>query len=102
MGTHIVQMTDPSFMTELRDRVWNDFDGNLTKRIKERKVMRRLSIHVRFASDCRIFCLIKRIENEREAQLVLKGAYNFYNRPQKFVPLHSRVLVSVQPVSFLI
>lgn len=42
-----------------------------------------------------MLCPIKRIENEREAQLLLKGAYNFYNRPQKFIPLHSRVLVSV-------
>lgn len=39
MGTNVVQMTDPLFMLELRDRVWSDFDANLTKRIKEREVI---------------------------------------------------------------
>lgn len=39
MGTNVIQMTDPAFMLELRDRVWNDFDTSLTKRIKERKVI---------------------------------------------------------------
>lgn len=38
MGTNIVQMTDPLFMMDLRDRVWNEFDTKLTKRIKERQV----------------------------------------------------------------
>lgn len=38
MGTNVVQMTDPAFMSELRERVWNDYDTKLTKRIKEREV----------------------------------------------------------------
>lgn len=38
MGTNIVQMTDPKFMLDLRDRVWNDYDAKLKKRIKDREV----------------------------------------------------------------
>ncbi len=38
MGSNVVQMTDPTFMLELRDRVWTDYDTKLTKRINEREV----------------------------------------------------------------
>lgn len=34
------------------------------------------------------------MESEREYKLILKGGYNSYNRPRKFIPLHSTVLVS--------
>ncbi|KAG4072550.1 hypothetical protein HA402_004639 [Bradysia odoriphaga] len=70
MGTNVVQMTDPKFMLELRDRVWSDYDTKLNKRIKDREI----------------------IENEREAKLILKGIYSSHNRPRKFIPFHSAVL----------
>lgn len=35
------------------------------------------------------------MEIEREAQLVLKGVYTNYNRPKKWIPLHSVALVYV-------
>lgn len=39
MGSNIVRMTDPTYMSELREKVWEDADANLTKRIEKRKVM---------------------------------------------------------------
>lgn len=98
MGTNVIQMTDPSFMLKLRDRVWNAYDTKLENRIKERQV--RIILIDRMVI-CKRFSHIKRIENEREVRLVIKGLYTSYNRPQKFKTFHSRALVSVKPTFLL-
>lgn len=40
MGTNVIRMTDHTFMLDLREKVWNDSDTKITKRIEERKVLR--------------------------------------------------------------